>query len=56
MEEFTISAVQYESEDFEAVAPIGGEISELFESINCEVCCPGACTGCTECNSCNLMF
>jgi hypothetical protein len=43
-------------EEFSCVAPLGNANLLVEQSIDCEVCCPGSCTGCTSCNKCNLLF
>jgi len=56
MSEVKLEAVSYSGETFEAVAPLGDELLTHDSSVDCEVCCPGSCTGCTKCNKCNLLF
>lgn len=43
-------------DEFIVVAPLGSDEILLYSSADCEVCCPGSCTGCTKCNSCNITF
>jgi hypothetical protein len=56
MDQIKIEAIHYSGESFEAVAPLGDEMMEINFCVDCETCCPGACTGCTQCNKCNLLF
>lgn len=53
---FNIEAKEYSDEEFTAFAPIGNEPILTEEMVECEICCPGSCTGCTSCNACNLTF
>ena len=52
----TIVPLAFRTERFEALAPIGDSASLNVPGTDCEVCCPGSCTGCTHCNKCNLLF
>ena len=51
-----IEAKHYSDDEFSAFAPIGNKPILTKEVVDCEMCCPGKCTGCTSCNSCNLLF
>ena len=51
-----VEAIQYSDDEFLAYAPLGNQPVLTQEQIDCEVCCPGSCTGCTKCNKCNLLF
>jgi hypothetical protein len=51
-----IDSLGFENEAFEAAAPLGDSFSMQLGGSDCEVCCPGSCTGCTQCNKCNLLF
>ena len=51
-----VDAIHYSSAEYEAVAPLGDEITIPSGCVDCETCCPGSCTGCTQCNSCNMAF
>lgn len=44
------------NEHFEIMSLFGHDFYEFDECINCEICCPGSCTGCTQCNQCNLSY
>ena len=51
-----IQSLEFGSSHFEAVAPLGEDLSLEAAGTDCDVCCPGSCTGCTKCNKCNLLF
>ena len=51
-----IESLQFANSIFEAVAPLGEAFSFEAAGTDCDVCCPGSCTGCTKCNKCNLLF
>lgn len=53
---FDPAIVEFRSDFFEAVAPLGDVTTVAEFGVDCEMCCPGKCTGCTKCNACNLVF
>jgi len=52
----TIDSLDFRNELFAADAPLGDTFSPEAGGTDCDVCCPGSCTGCTKCNKCNLLF